>query len=235
MHRIVMVFVGLVISLAAHAGGLDGFTEGQTTQALKSALEQGSIKAVVQLGKPNGFLDNPQIRIPLPENLKRVESMARMVGQGDKFDELVTAMNRAAEASVPEAKTLLVNAVKKMSVQDAKTILTGGDDSATNYFRQNSQTQLREKFLPIVTRYTQKLGLAQQYNSLAGQAAGFGLIKQQDANIQDYVTNKALDGLYATIAEQEKSLRSNPLQYTGGIAKKYGGGLMQSVFGALAK
>jgi hypothetical protein len=144
-------------------------------------------------------------------------------------------MNRAAEASVPEAKTLLVNAVKKMSVQDAKTILTGGDDSATNYFRQNSQTQLREKFLPIVTRYTQKLGLAQQYNSLAGQAAGFGLIKQQDANIQDYVTNKALDGLYATIAEQEKALRSNPLQYTAGIAKKYGSGLMQSVFGALAK
>ena len=235
MHRIVMVFVGLVISLAAHAGVLDGFTEGQTTQALKSALEQGSIKAVAQLGKPNGFLGNPQIRIALPENLKRVESMARMVGQGDKFDELVTAMNRAAEASVPEAKTLLVNAVKKMSVQDAKTILTGGDESATNYFRQSSQDALRLKFLPIVTRYTQKLGLAQQYNSLAGQAAGFGLIKQQDANIQDYVTNKALDGLYATIAEQEKALRSNPLQYTGGIAEKYGGGLMQSVFGALAK
>lgn len=235
MHRIVMVFVGLVISLAAHAGALDGFTDGQATQALKTALEQGSIKAVAQLGKPNGFLDNPQIRIPLPENLKRVESIARMVGQGDKFDELVIAMNRAAEASVPEAKILLVNAVKKMSVQDAKTILTGGEESATNYFRQNSQDALRLKFLPIVTRYTQKLGLAQQYNSLAGQAAGFGLIKQQDANIQDYVTNKALDGLYATIAEQEKALRSNPLQYTGGIAKKYGSGLMQSVFGALAK
>ena len=142
-------------------------------------------------------------------------------------------INRAAEASVPAAKNLLVRAVKKMSLTDAKNILMGGETAGTEYFRQNSETQLQQTFLPIVTRYTQKLGLTQQYNQLAGQAAQFGLVKQEDASIERYVTQKTLNGLYLTIAEEEKALRANPIQYTAGMASKYGSSILKTVFGAL--
>jgi hypothetical protein len=134
-------------------------------------------------------------------------------------------MNRAAEAAAPEARQLLVEAVKKMSVQDAKAILTGGDTAATDYFRRTTQEQLTQRFLPIVKKSTDRVGLAQQYNSLAGQGASLGLVKKDDASIETYVTRKALDGLYLMIAEQEKSFRQNPVGASSAIVKK--------VFGAL--
>jgi hypothetical protein len=121
---------------------------------------------------------------------------------------------------VPEAKTLLTNAVKQMSVQDAKGILTGGEDSATKYFRAKTETALRAKFLPIVTKTTSKVGLAQQYNDLAGKAASTGLIKGDDTKVENYVTQKALDGLFVMMAEEEKKIRQNPVQAGTDIAKK---------------
>jgi hypothetical protein len=148
-----------------------------------------------------------------------------MMGMKKQADELVLSMNRAAEAAAPEAKQLLVDAVKKMSVQDAKTILTGGDTAATDYFRRTTQAQLTQRFLPIVKKATDRVGLAQQYNSLAGQGVALGLVKQDDASIETYVTRKALDGLYLMIAEQEKSFRQNPVGASSAIVKK--------VFGAL--
>jgi hypothetical protein len=134
-------------------------------------------------------------------------------------------MNRAAEAAAPEAKALLVDAVKKMTVQDAKQILTGGDTAATQYFRRTTQAQLTERFLPIVKKATDRVGLAQQYNSIAGQAASLGLVKEDQATIERYVTQKALDGLYFMIGEQEKAFRQNPLGATSDVVKR--------VFGAL--
>jgi hypothetical protein len=134
-------------------------------------------------------------------------------------------MNRAAEAAVPEAKQLLVDAVRKMSVQDAKKILTGGDTAGTEYFKRSTQTQLQSRFLPIVKKATDRVGLAQQYNSLAGQGARLGLVKQDQATIEGYVTQKALDGLYFMIGEQEKAFRHDPIGASSDIVRK--------VFGAL--
>lgn len=233
MSKTIGLLIALIISAPLYAANLDNITDTQANSGLKQALEQGAIKAVSQLGRENGFLNNPQIKIPLPPTMQKIENIMRTFGQGRAFDELDVTINRAAEASVPAAKNLLVRAVKNMSLTDAKNILMGGETAGTEYFRQNSEAQLQQTFLPIVTRYTQKLGLAQQYNQLAGQAAQFGLVKQEDASIERYVTQKTLNGLYLTIAEEEKALRNDPTQYTAGMASKYGSRILKTVFGAL--
>jgi hypothetical protein len=148
-----------------------------------------------------------------------------MFGMGKQADQLVETMNHAAENAVAEAKPILVDSIKKMSVQDAKGILTGGDDSVTQYFKRTSTEQLTAKFMPIVKKETGKLQLAEQYNKFAGKAASAGLIDKKDADIDSYVTQKAMDGLFLMIAEEEKKLRSNPVGA--------GSDLLKKVFGAL--
>jgi hypothetical protein len=214
------VLSGLVINGHAAAQNLTGITNQDAVQALKDALVQGSSKAVSQLSAPNGFLGNPQVKIPLPDTIKRVESGLRMLGMGRQADELVASMNQAAEMAVKEATPLLVSAVKNMSVSDAKGILTGPDDAATLYFKRTTSDALAQRFLPIVKQATERVQLAQQYNALAGQAAQYGLISKDDANIDNYVTRKALDGLFIVIAEQERSIRRDPMGAATSIAKK---------------
>ena len=217
-------FAFLLINNAGAAGIAD-LTNSDATNGLKQALNEGSIAAVAKLGAENGFFGNPKVKIPLPPAMQRVESAMRLAGMRKQADELVLTMNRAAEAAVPEAKQLLVDAVKKMSVQDAKGILTGGDTAATEYFRRTTEGDLTKRFLPIVKKATEKVGLAQQYNSLAGQGAAFGLVKEDQATIENYVTKKALDGLYLMIGEQEKAFRQNPLGASSDIVKKVFGTL----------
>ena len=188
--------------------------------SLKQALAQGAETAVKNLAKENGYLGNDKVRIPLPENLKKADSLLRQFGMGRYADDLVTSMNRAAEAAVPEAKTLLVNAVKQMTVADARAILTGPDDAATQYFRKTTETALAGKFKPIVAKSTQKVKLAQTYDQFAGKSAQFGLVDERDAKLDDYITRRALDGLFLMMAEQEKAIRANPLEATGNLAKK---------------
>jgi hypothetical protein len=210
---------------AVFAADLSKFTNAEVATGLKDTLSQGAQAAVAQLGRADGFLKNPKVKIPLPDNLKKVEKAMRTFGMGKQADELVVTMNRAAEAAVPEAQTLLIDTVKKMSVTDAKNVLTGGDDAATQYFRKTTQEQLTQKFLPIVKDATDKVGLAQQYNDFAATGTKFGLVKQEDAKIEGYVTKKALDGLYLMIGEQERALRKNPAQATSS--------LVQKIFGAM--
>ncbi|HTO48376.1 MAG TPA: DUF4197 domain-containing protein [Burkholderiales bacterium] len=214
------VLAGLVICGHTAAQNLAGITNQDAVQALKDALVQGSSKAVSQLSAPDGFLGNPKVKIPLPDTIKRVESGLRMIGMGHQADELVTSMNRAAEMAVKEATPLLVSSVKSMSVSDAKGILTGPDDAATLYFKRTTSDALTQRFLPIVKEMTARVQLAQQYNALAGQAAQYGLISKEDANIDLYVTRKALDGLFVVIAEQERSIRRDPMGAATSIAKK---------------
>jgi hypothetical protein len=209
----------LAVSAAA-AQSLASLSNQDAAAGLKDALVQGSAKAVGQLGAADGFLGNAQVKIPLPDSIKRVESGLRMVGMGRQADELVVSMNRAAEMAVKEATPVLTASIKKMSVQDAKAILTGGDDAATQYFRRTTSGELTQRFLPIVKKMTAKVQLAEQYNSLAGQAASFGLVKQEDANIDNYVTRKALDGLFLVIAEQERAIRKDPVGAASGMAQK---------------
>jgi uncharacterized protein DUF4197 len=225
MRGILFVLVCLVSSAPAAAAGLDSISNADAASGLKQALTEGSAAAVAKLGVENGYLGNPKVKIPLPPSLQRVESAMRVMGMRRQADELVVTMNRAAEAAAPEAKALLVDAVKKMTVQDAKQILTGGDTAATEYFRRTTQKQLTERFLPIVKKATDRVGLAQQYNSIAGQGAALGLVREDQATIERYVTAKALDGLYLMIAEQEKAFRQNPLGASTDIVKR--------VFGAL--
>ena len=144
----------------------------------------------------------------------------RFTGQQQRVDELVTAMNRAAEAAVPEAKALLVAAVKSVSVGDARRIVTGGEDSVTRFFADKTRAPLGERFLPIVTRHTERLGLAVQFNAVAGKAASAGLVKGDDANVERYVTKKALDGLYLMIGEEERKIRSDPVGTGSAILAK---------------
>lgn len=220
-------------SLLASAGGASWwpwaahaqFTETDAASGIRAALERGAASAVALLGQPDGFLGNPKVRIPLPGFLNDAAKLLRATGQQKRVDELITSMNRAAEAAMPEAKTLLVSAVKSMSVDDGRRILTGGDDSVTQFFAGKTREPLTERFLPVVTRETEKLSLAEKYNAVAGKAAGFGLMKKQDANIQQYVTGKALDGLYLMIGEEERKIRQDPVATGSAILKKVFGGL----------
>src|SRR5262245_39159883 len=218
---------GFLFLLVGNAGaaGIADLSNSDATGGLKQALSEGSLSAVGKLGVENGFFGNPKVKIPLPPAMQRVEGAMRIAGMRKQADELVLAMNRAAEAAVPEAKPLLVDAVKKMSVQDAKGILTGGDTAATDYFKRTTEGDLTKRFLPIVKQATDKVGLAQQYNSLAHQGAAIGLVKEDQSTIENYVTKKALDGLYLMIGEQEKAFRQNPMGASSDLVKK--------VFGAL--
>lgn len=217
----------LVLAVHEHARALSlsDLTDRDASQGIKVALEKGALAAVALLGKTDGFLGNPKVRIPLPGFLEDASKLLKLTGQGKRVDELVTSMNRAAEAAVPMGKDLLVGAVKAMSVTDAKNILSGGDNSVTQFFAEKTRSPLGEKFLPIVTRATEKVGLANQYNRVAGKAAGIGLVKSEDANIQRYVTGKSLDGLYTIIGEEERKIRQDPVGTGSAILKKVFGTL----------
>lgn len=219
------LLAGLWLMGTAHALSLADISGAEAGGGLREALTQGAGKAVDLLGKSDGFLKNKKVKIPLPESMQKVEGLMRGLGMGKQADELITAMNRAAEAAVPEAKALLVNAVKDMSVEDAKDILTGGNTSATKYFRQKTAKPLGEKFLPIVKQAIDKVKLAKTYEKFADKGVQFGLVKEEDTHLENYVTEKALDGLYTMIAEEEKAIRKNPVGAAGSLAQK--------VFGAL--
>jgi len=224
---IVAATAALVMGWAGIAAAqLENITNREAVSALRTALEKGSRAAVDQLGRENGFFGDARVKIPLPESLKRAERTMRRFGMGKYADDLVLTMNRAAEAAVPEAKQLFVDSVKKMTVQDAKGILTGGDTAGTEYFKRTTSDQLRKRFLPIVKKSTAKVGLAQKYNQYAEQGAAFGLVKQEHANLDDYVTQKALDGLYFMVAEEEKKIRKDPVGTTSSILKKVFGALL---------
>ncbi|MBS1129223.1 MAG: hypothetical protein H6R16_225 [Proteobacteria bacterium] len=228
MRRLLKPVFALIFSLSAalaQAGALDAISSGDASAGVKEALAKGADYAVSSLGKNGGFLGNDKVKIPLPGYLQKADSALRMFGMGKQADQLVETMNHAAENAVAEAKPILVDSIKKMSVQDAKGILTGGDDSVTQYFKRTSTDQLTAKFMPIVKTETNKLQLAEQYNKFAGKAASAGLVDKKDADIDSYVTQKAMDGLFLMIAEEEKKLRANPVGA--------GSDLLKKVFGAL--
>jgi hypothetical protein len=199
-------------------------SESDAVTGVRAALERGALAAVSLLGRNGGFLDNPLVRIPLPEHLARVAKLLKAAGQGKKIDELVTAMNRAAEAAVPEAKSLFVSTVKAMSVDDALQVVRGGPTSATDYFAGKTRAPLGTKFLPIVTQATQKVKLAERYNQLAAKASGMGLMKGDEVTVQQHVTTRALDGLFLMIGEEEKKIRADPVKTGSAILRKVFGG-----------
>lgn len=227
MRTAIFSMLLFVINLNAHAININDLSNRDVVAGLKEALNKGSTIAVANLGKVDGFFGNDRVKIPLPDSMRKIDKTLRNIGMGKYADELVLTMNRAAEAAVPEAKTLLINAVKEMSVQDAKGILSGGDTSATDYFRSKTSQKLSVKFLPIVQQATAKVGVAQKYNQLAGNAARLGLVDESQVNLENYITQRALAGLFLMIADEEKVIRSNPLEQ--------GSKLLNKVFGSLLK
>jgi hypothetical protein len=227
LFRIPGYVAALLVPATVLAASLADISNRDAVNGLKEALTRGSHAAVARLGVENGFFGNDRVKIPLPPSLRRLEAVIRSIGMSPHADELVLRMNRAAEAAVPEAKTLLVDAVKKMSVQDAKGILTGGEDAATQYFKRTTSESLTKRFQPIVKKAMQKVKLAEKYDEIAASGAKLGLVKEEDAQLEDYVMRKALDGLFVVIAEEEKKVRQDPAGAASAILRK--------VFGAIGK
>lgn len=194
---------------------------------LREALLRGTAAAVDSLGRTDGFLGNPRVRIPLPATLARAESTLRRVGLGAQADALVETMNRAAESAVVEAKPLFVSAVRKMTVADVQGIVTGPDDAATQYFRRTTGEALTARFLPIVQAATARTQVAQQYQKLAGRAVRFGLIDAREADLDRYVTDRTLDGLFTLVADEERAIRRDPVATGSALLKKVFGDLLR--------
>lgn len=212
------------VATTSTAGGsglsLANFSNKDQIGSLRQALTQSANTAVSNLSKKDGYLGNDKVRIPLPESLESTANAMRRIGLGKYSDELVTSMNRAAEAAAPEAKALLLDAIKKMSVADAKSILTGGNNAATQYFRSNTEPSLKSKFKPIINKAMQKVNIAEKFDRVSRSADKYALRDIQYEKIDDYITRKAIDGLFLAIAEKEAAIRANPMEATGDLAKK---------------
>ena len=214
-----------------------GLSQDQMVEGLKEALSKGVQVAVSELGRNDGFLTNLSVKIPMPGKLQSVEKTLRTLHQEKLADEFVDTMNHAAEQAVPVAADVFGDSIKQMSITDAKNILTGTNNAATEYFRRTTQTNLYVKFLPIVKAATDKVGVTEAYKNMmskvgaSSQITGWlgktGLVKPEDMDIDAYVTNKALDGLFTMVAAEEKQIRQNPVARTTDLLK--------TVFGAVAK
>jgi hypothetical protein len=217
--------LGAFSPTGAWALSLSDVSAADAAADIKAALEKAGSFAIDSLGQENGFMNNPEVRIGLPGHLEDAAGLLRKMGQARQIDELVATMNHAAEQAVPLARKLIHDAVGSMTVTDAKGILTGGATSVTDFFARKTRSELAAKFLPIVSQVTDKLALTEKYNQVASKVSSFGLVKKEDANVQTYVTGKAVDGLYQVIGEKEQEFRRNPISAGTGVAEK--------VFGAL--
>jgi hypothetical protein len=224
--RLALSVLLLALGVPDAAAG-ERLTDAEVVRALKQALVQGSARAVAQLGRPDGFLASPRFRIPLPQSVQRADALARKLGLARYSDQVIEAMNRAAEQAVPEAQALLVAAVQKMTLGDARSILTGPDDAATRYFRRHTEAALTARFLPIVAQATRRVRLAEAYNQYARRGEHYGLIREDEADLDAYVTRKTLDALYVRIAEEERAIRRDPLGQAPGVLRKVFGSLLQ--------
>jgi len=216
---------GSLMAISARAQGLASLTSADALGGVRDALATGAKAAVLQLGQAGGFQNNPKVRIGLPGVLQDAAPLLKATGQGKHLDALVLAMNEAAEKAVPLAADLLGNAIKNLSVDDARRILSGGDTAVTDFFADKTRAALTAQFLPVVKRSTDQVQLADKYQSVAGRAAKLGLMKKEDADLPGYVTSHALGGLYQVIGEEERKIRQNPAQA--------GTALLKKVFGAL--
>lgn len=210
--------------LPVHAFNVSDLSVSEASQGLKLALEKGAGVAIGLLGVQDGFMGNDKVRIGLPDALNKGARMLKTMGLGSQLDALTLQMNRAAEAAVPLSQKLLMQAIQTMSVQDAKSILKGGDTAVTQYFVDKTRVPLNAEFLPQVTQVLGQLGVVEQFNAVAGKLASMGLLAKDKAQLEGHVTAKTLDGLYYMIGEEEKKIRQNPAQ--AGMT------LLSKVFGA---
>ena len=205
-------------------------SEGQVADGLKAALSKGVEHAVTSLGSANGFLTNLNVKISMPAKLQTVERVLRSAGQGKLVDDFIASMNHAAEQAMPAAASVFGDSIKLMNIDDAKSILSGPQDAATQFFRRTTQTNLYAKFLPLVKNATDKVGVTAHYKqmmgkftsagSLGGLFGGKSPVNLEAADIDSYVTGKSLDGLFKMVADEEKNIRANPMAQSSGLLQK---------------
>jgi hypothetical protein len=198
---------------------ISNLSDDKIIAGLKQALEISTAKAVATTGQPDGFLKNEAIKILLPPKLQSVGRGMRMLGMGSKVDELETGMNRAAEQATPQAKQIFLSALKKMSFDDARKILTGNDTAATDYFKRTATPDLTTAFSPVVHDSMEKVGVIQQYDRFMQQAPGGGMFAGE-FDLNKYVVGKTLDGLFYELGEEEKKIRKNPAAQTTALLKE---------------
>ncbi|MDR3735326.1 MAG: DUF4197 domain-containing protein [Acidobacteriaceae bacterium] len=192
----------------------------QIASGLKEALSVGTKKAVTQVAKPGGYLENEAIKILLPPNLRSAEKVLRAAGQGPKIDDFIASMNHAAESAAPEAANIFAGAVKEMTIDDARKLLGGSNTAITDYFKSKTSTQLSTAFRPHVEAAMSKNGVTQKYQALAGQAPKLPFLNSSNMDINTYVVNKALDGLFYMLGQQEQQIRTNPAARSTALLKQ---------------
>lgn len=228
MRAVAVLLASLLVSPSAFAADTGALSDEEISSGLKQALAQSASVAVDKLGVANGFLDNPKVRIPLPGALQKVEGVMRTLGMSKHADNLIAAMNHSAEMAAAQARPLLLDAVEKISVEDPHKVVTAGNDAATQYFRNAASEALTQKFLPIVKNATDQAGLLKKYNEFAKKGAKLGLIAEKDTNIENYVTQKTLDGLYLVMAEEERAIRNDPMGQANQLVRSVFGTVKQS-------
>jgi hypothetical protein len=211
-------------SSGATSSTIDALTNGEISAGLKEALRIGTERVVGLLGQSDGFNKDPQIHIPLPDSLKTVQSALQAVGMGQLGEDLELKLNRAAEAATPKAKTLFVDAISEMSLEDAQRILDGPKDSATRYFEGKMTAPLITEMRPIVTSTLSDVGAVQAYDNMMGQYGQLPFVPDVKANLTDYALEKALAGLFHYIAVEEAAIRDNPAKRTTELLQKVFGG-----------
>ncbi len=203
------------------AGDAVGLSSDDIARGLKEALGKGAQSAVERLGKPDGFLDNVDVKIPMPQHLSMIEKGLRTIGQDERADQFIASMNRAAERAVPEAAAVFGDAISGMTIDDAKGILKGGDDAATQYLKRSSGDELKAKFRPLVDAAVREVGVTQQYQAMVDKASfASALVDTDSLDLGNYVTDKALDGVFFMVGEEERKIRANPAARTTELLKK---------------
>lgn len=241
--RLLVLFMILILPTLGHAGWLDtikkageehlqgdstdttgSITTSEAISGLKAALDKAVDLSISLLGQTDGFLGNDKVRIPMPDTLGKVETALRLAGQAEMADQFVTSMNRAAEQAVPLTKDLFIEAIKRMTFEDAMSILNGGDTSATDYFQRTMTPDLKDKVRPVVSEATDSVNVTKYYKNMTSAVALTG-ISSNAIDLDGYVTDKALEGLFYIMGEEEKNIRENPLARTSDI--------LQKVFGSI--
>jgi hypothetical protein len=205
---------------ARSASGSRSLSNDKIIAGLKEALAVSTRNAVASTGRPDGFLENVAIRIPLPDKLQRAAKGMRLVGMGAQVDALEVGMNRAAEQATPAAEKIFIDAVKQMRFEDARQILSGSDTAATEYFRRQSSEELSAAFAPIVHQAMENVGVVRQYNQLMKNPMVVRVAATQDFSLDDYIVGKTVDGLFYVMAEEERKIRKDPMAQTTSLLKE---------------
>ncbi len=199
---------------------LGDLTKSEMVAGLREALEVGTKRVVSQLGVEDGFNLDPKIHIPLPNQLQRVDQALKTIGMNTLTEELELRLNRAAELATPKAKELFINAITDMTITDAKNILTGPENAATEYLRKSMGPELLQEMQPIIDSTLAEAGAIQLYDQAMGQYGEIPFVPDVKANLKDYVSNKAMDGIFYYVAKEEAAIRNNPAERTTDLLKK---------------